>query len=966
MNSREAILRDRYEVIVVGTGIGGLSTAAVLAHEGLEVLVIEQAHQPGGCCSSFRVGDFTFDAAASTLQGFGELGFHVQRTLFDFLNQQVELVARDTAYCMYFGEHKIEFFLDLHAFQVELGATFPQQAGSIISFMRELGHLHHAVLECSGPLKPVTDESRLHRWSMHAGHPVSAFILSHYQRRSAGRVFRRHISEPLVKSFFNADLVYNTGYDIDELSAPSAALAIMDRHTGGTHYPLGSTQQIPDRLEKSVIEHGGRVLYRTPVEEVTVEDGKATGVLLADGTTISAEAVIWNGQAGDLFSRLVRPEHLKPETLEWASSLEPTRGVLAVYLGVKEDIIPEDFCVETVLIEDPEMDPGRSISIRIPSLSDPNLSPEGCHTVCVQAVTDPGIWPSSRDPSYEAAEYNELKESEGARVVEKVESLLPGLREAVVEKRVASPATFERYTGRGLGSLGGPRLGGELVPSNLPGAVTEVRGLLLAGDSTFYGRGVAAAAASGINAALATVRYLGLRSPRFHPARESFVLETVPVRPQISASDVVDTISAVLESHRCMRCEDAPCRTGCPAGVDIPNFIRRAVATDFLGAARLVRESTPLGEVCGLMCPVDRLCESRCRRGGIDSAVRIGQLEALVCSFAEGPGGWLEPFRGERKEKVAVIGSGPAGISCAYYLSILGYNVEIFEAGVEAGGQPARAIPDTRISQQVLSREIEGAMRSGIEFRGNTTFGVDIDFESLWRDGFRAVFLGAGLTGMRMPEVSGSELPGVIDALSFLVAARRGVKRELSPTVAVLGHSNLALDSALLALDIGAEKVLLVTDRPEGGLTSTTGSVKAARERGVEFITNTVVDEIAGEGRVEGIKLRPAVESAGRDDRPGRSRKVETVIIAGEQEVDRPLFDYIDSHLRMNPEGTVEVDPGTLMTSRPGVFAGGDLVSGGGLVVSACAQGRLAALSIDRYLRSVSGLTGQAGDGEAS
>lgn len=958
MSAFEPILKERYEVIVIGAGIGGLSAASVLACEGLEVLLLEQARQPGGCCSSFRIGDFTFDSAATIIQGFGEFGFHALRTLFDFTGQQVELIGLDSAYSMYFGDRKIDFFLDRHAFEAELGALFPREAGGILSFIRELNHLYHAFLDCSGPLRPPGDEPALQRLSMLARHPMSLLRLSRYQHQSAARILGRHVEDPLAHALFDADLSYCTGYGISELSAPHAALSIIERHTGNTHYPIGSSQQIPDRLEKTLVEHGGRVAYRLAVEEVLVEDGRAVGVRLSNGRNVYAEAVISDTCARNLFGRLLGREHLRPQTIEWVGSLEPAPEVMAVFLGVDGSVVPEDFHPVTVIVDDPLHRPDRYVAINIPSILDPNLAPEGRHSITIHAVTDPGMWPSPGDPAYGSDEYLHLKESEAEKVLGLAEQLLPGLSAAVLERSAASPATYERYTRRERGAVAGPLAPG-LAPANLPGAVTEIPGLFLVGDSTFFGRGVPQAAASGINGALAAIRHFGLKPPRFHPVRESSVMETIPVRPQISGEEVVDTISAVLESHRCLKCEDAPCVSGCPAGVDIPTFIRRVSAADFAGSARVIRDSTPLGEVCGTVCPVDRLCQGRCRRSEIDSAVRIGQLEALVCNCASGEEGWPVPFPGERLVRVAVVGSGPAGVSCAYFLSLLGYSVEIFEAGIEAGGLPARAMPRFRLGHQALLRDIEGALRTGIEFRGNTSFGEDVNFESLSREGFRAVFIGAGLGTIKTREVRGADLPGVIDALSFLGAARRSVKRELTSRVAVLGDTDMAVDTARLARELGATNVFLVTEKPEGGLQASPGTVLAARGAGIEFMTGWTVMEIVGKGRVEGVRTRTTdggarVSTNGNGEAHVKVIDVETVIVAGDRESEASLAQYLAGHLKLGPDGTVLVDPRTLETSRRGVFAGGDL-TGGSLVVSACAQGRKAALEIDRYLRSAPG-----------
>jgi NADPH-dependent glutamate synthase beta subunit-like oxidoreductase len=945
------ILKDRYEVIVIGAGIGGLAAAAVLAHEGLDVLLLERTGAPGGCCSSFKVKDFTFDSAASILQGFSAVGYHVQRTLFDFVGQQVDLIPRDSAYTLHFGDNHIEFHRDRHAFTAELGALFPQQAGSLLSFMRELEDVYHAVLDCGGPPRPRTEDSTLQKTGLLARHSLSAMKVNKYARISAQKVLEKYADDPQVIAFFDADMTFYTGYRLADLTAAQAAVAMIDRHVGGTHHAIGSAQRIPDRLEKSIIEMGGRIVYRNGVRGILVEEGRCVGVLTELGHRITADVVISDTSARDLYLKLVPPGALSQQASDWAESLTEGDSVFGLYLGVPEEALPEGFNPNTVLVDDPERAPHRYISVSVPSLFDPNLSPEGFHTVTIHAAVDSSEWPMPGETDYMSDEYENRKRDQAASILERLRPLLPDIGREPVVWRIASPATFSRYLSRERGLLAPPFPPGTLTPASLPGAVTEIQGLMMAGDSTFFGRGVAEAAASGLNAASAAMRYLSLKAPRYQHGKQSFVIETVPVRPQISGEAVVDNVSAVLESHRCLRCADAPCSLACPASIDIPNMIRRMACNDIDGAAMLVREANPLGEVCGLVCPAGELCEAACRRKDLDAAVKIGQLEAFICGAAQTSSSWPEPYRGERRERVAVIGSGPAGISCAFYLSLMGFNVEIFEQGIEAGGLPAHAMTSSRLSKQILEREIEGSMVTGIAFRGNTVFGEDVDFESLLREGFRAVFLGTGLQSVMMPTVRGADMPGVIDALSFLGAARRKVKRELSSHVAVIGEGNVALDTAVLATDLGAEVVYLVAGSSPQNMGCADDRLAAAAAAGVTIVPDRKVIEVIGEGRVEGLRTHRGAGASEPEEGVEIPAVIEvgTVIVALEQVNDPALAGYLSGHLKLGQGGLVEVDK-NMMTSRHGVFAGGDLVSRKGLVVSACADGRRAAMGIARYL----------------
>ena len=943
------ILSEKYDTVVIGAGIGGLSAAAVLARSGANVLVVEHSHRPGGACSSFRAGDFCFDVGATLMQGFGSVGFNVLRTLFDFLGQQVELIPTDHAYSMIIGGERIDFRPDWHAFTSELATHFPERAGTLFSFMRDLDRLYDAVLANSGPPRPSSEEPLAQKLLSSVRKPVAARTISRSTRLSADQLFSKRLDDPDARAFFNADLIFNTGYGIDRLAAPYAALSIMDRLAGGTHYPIGSSQQIPDRLEKSIVLNGGEVAYRADAASIEVEGGRAAGVRLADGRRVSCNTVVAGISLATLYGSLLPEGSLPMEATDMASHLVPAGSVMSLFLGVEKKAVPEEFKPLTVLIDDSE-NPDRFISIAVPSLLDPSLAPVGFHSMVIHGAEPASGWPPNDSGKDRGEEYERLKERAAGILLDRVAELLPELEGSAVEIKISSPRTFERYTLRPDGAIAGPSLPDTLAPLGLPGALTHVPGLFLAGDSTFYGRGVAQAAASGINCGIAAARYLELQTIDFEPGVKSKVLETVPVRPDVQSDAVVDELSAVLESHRCIRCKDAPCMKACYMRIDVPGVMRRVNLADFAGAARLIRERCAMGGCATSLC--DQPCAAACRRNALDSALKICDIESMACAVS-GDYGWPWTNRGDTGRVAAVIGSGPAGLSCASRLSRMGHKVKLVESAPEPGGLPLLAMPSFRLSGQSLERETAHALE-GVQMRVKTTFGEDANFESLAREGVQAVFVATGMQALEPCDLPGSDLPGVIDALSFLASIKRGVKREIEGSVAVLGEDSVAIDTARLVRSLTGGDVFLVTPLGEDSLRASKGSVEAAKGEGVILLTGRRPVSLSGEGRVEFVRTLPLSEDVPRI--PGtadqdNSLKVGTVIAAGDRKPEESLGAYLAGQLQLEENGCVKVDE-HLATSRLGVFAGGDAI-GGHSFVGACRDGVKAAVEIDAYLRTL-------------
>ncbi len=412
------------------------------------------------------------------------------------------------------------------------------------------------------------------------------------------------------------------------------------------------------------------------------------------------------------------------------------------------------------------------------------------------------------------------------------------------------------------------------------------------------------------------------------------------------------------EAARCLFCFDAPCVTACPTGIDVPGFIRGIASGNLDGSARTILAANPLGGTCARVCPVERLCEGACVRASLDRPIAIGALQRFAIDAYRDAG---RPFvvAGEpRPGRVAVVGSGPAGLACAAELRRLGVAVTIFEAREQAGGLCAYGIVPWRHAREMTAHEVAEIERAGAEIRRGTRVGPDLPAATLMAD-HDAVFLGLGLGRSRRLGIPGEGLDGVFDALAVLepVVTGEGGRPALGPRVGVIGAGSTAMDAAAAAVRLGAETVTVFYRRSEAEAPAHPHSIELARALGVRLRWLAAPVEITGtDGRVSGAVFD--VMRLGAPDRRGRptphrvpgSRfavELDAVITAIGQEAVPRLVDDFAVGMR---GGRVAVEPATGRTDNPRVWAGGDLVNGGREVVHAVQEGKLAARSIAAVL----------------
>lgn len=456
------------------------------------------------------------------------------------------------------------------------------------------------------------------------------------------------------------------------------------------------------------------------------------------------------------------------------------------------------------------------------------------------------------------------------------------------------------------------------------------------------------------------------------------VMKKVPVReqdPRVRAANFEEVClgygkeEAMEEAARCLNCKNAQCMKGCPVSIDIPGFISQVKEGNFEEAYQIISKSSALPAVCGRVCPQESQCEGKCIRGIKGEPVSIGKLERFVADWARENG--IKPKKAESMNghKVAVIGSGPAGLTCAGDLAKMGYDVTIFEALHEAGGVLSYGIPEFRLPKQtVVAAEVENVKALGVKIETNVVIGKSTTIDELMEEeGFEAVFVGSGAGLPRFMGIPGEQANGVFSANEFLTRNNlmKAFKDEYDTPimrgkkVAVVGGGNVAMDAARTALRLGAE-VHIVYRRSEAELPARVEEVHHAKEEGIIFdlLTNPKEILVDENGWVKGMTcIRMEL---GEPDASGRRSPVEIEGSEFDLELDtvimslgtspNPLISSTTKGLDINRRKCIVAEEETGATSKEGVYAGGDAVTGAATVILAMGAGKAAAKGIDEYL----------------
>ncbi len=425
---------------------------------------------------------------------------------------------------------------------------------------------------------------------------------------------------------------------------------------------------------------------------------------------------------------------------------------------------------------------------------------------------------------------------------------------------------------------------------------------------------------------------------------------------------------AIEEAQRCLNCKHMPCVSGCPVGVKIPAFISQIAEGDFEGAYQTIRLTNGLPAVCGRVCPQERQCESKCVRGIKGEPVGIGRLERFAADTHMKIGDMTVEKPVSNGHKAAIVGAGPAGLTCAGDLARMGYDVTVYEAFHVAGGVLMYGIPEFRLPKDIVQKEVQNLRDLGVNIMTNMVIGKVLSVDELLEQGYESIFVGSGAGLPRFMGIEGEALVGVCSANEYLtrINLMKGYKPEYdtpvlrSKSVAVVGGGNVAMDAARSALRMGAEHVYVVYRRSEDEMPARREEVHHAKEEGVEFLTLNNPVKILGDENGRACAMVCQKMELGEPDESGRRSPVPVEGSEYELPVDtvimsigtspNPLIRTTTKGLEANKRGCLIVDE-DMMTTKEGVYAGGDAVTGAATVILAMGAGKAAAKAMDAYMQ---------------
>jgi len=572
--------KNHYDTIIIGGGLSGLTAASLLAKKGLHVAVIEKSDQPGGCCGIFRRGESTFDQGSAMLYGFGEHGFNAHRFVMNCLEEPIDVLKHELLYVVNYEGHRVRFYPDVELFTEELSRVFPSQRQQIKRFYRDMSKIYRHVMVESPSYTTADETPPKDGLRGMLRHPISYIRFLTLLNKSAKSLLARYFTDPAIFNFFDKLTSTYCYATVEEAPAVLAAVMFVDNHTGGSWYPAGSTMFLPGKLEKVIEEHGGDLVLGREVVSILFDDGKPSGVLLDDGTRLTADDIVYSGTVWNLYEKLIDPAHASQKRRDWARSLVPTYPSVVLYTEVDRAVIPADTAPVEMLVGNPEQIDDSEITVYTFSIDDRSLCADDVHTVIAIGPTFQP-WAGADKETYKR-----LKEAEQQRLFAVLERRFPGFTAAVRHVELSTPRTIERYTMKNGGAVAGPKqMLGQHMFKRLH-TRSEWDNLFYCGESTVMGTGTPTVTTSGLSAANAILKKRGL-APFVYDSQQKNFVRQLPVpftAEQLYADEPEPRRSMMQGAMRCRFCEHPTCcGTG---GTNIPGILRRVAVGNLAGAKK--------------------------------------------------------------------------------------------------------------------------------------------------------------------------------------------------------------------------------------------------------------------------------------------------------------------------------------------------------------------------------------------
>ena len=603
----------KYDVIIIGGGLSGLTAASLLAKRGLAVAVIEKSYNPGGSCGTFHRGHVTFDQGSAMLYGFGEAGFNAHRFVFNALEEPIDMIRHELLYCVNYRGKRIRFWPDIDRFVGELGEVFPDQTEPIRRFYHDMETLYrHVMVETPAYVSAdETDPSAALRGM--TSHPLSYLKFLSYLNRNARDLLAEYFTDPEIFNFFDKLTSTYCYATVEEAPAVMAAVMFVDNHVGGSYYPAGSTVFLRGKLEKVIEEHGGDLYLGREAVAIEFAGNRPAAVRLNDGTILTAADFVYSGTVWNLYDRLLDPADTTRARREWVRRQVPTHPSVVLYAVVDRSVIPADTAAIEMLVGDPEQLDESEVTVYLLSIDDRTLCAEDEHTVTA-------IGPSFGNWDLDAAAYQTRKIREQERLIARLEDRFPGFAQGLRYAEVATPRTIERYTMKNGGAVAGPK---QMLGQHLLRRLhirTEWDNLVCCGESTVMGTGTPTVTISGLTAANVLLRRLGKQPFVYDPGMKNQVrIVNRPFTEDRLFPESGEAERAVrLQAWRCRNCEWPACTR--ESTTDIRGILRRVTTGNLTGAWKAWRgapaDQSQLAEF-----------EARCIRSqDPDGSVRIRQV----------------------------------------------------------------------------------------------------------------------------------------------------------------------------------------------------------------------------------------------------------------------------------------------------------------------------------------------------